>query len=91
MTALAFTGSVTLNKELNFSEPQSLHLSNVNKTHLIDERTEDPPCRAVVKQNLQGIEFGRWPRGRWSQILVITSAGTPFQRHMGGCWGGQPD
>lgn len=91
MTALAFTGSVTLNKELNFSEPRSLHLSNVNKTHLIDERTEDPPCRAVVKQNLQGIEFGRWPRGRWSQILVITSAGTPFQGHTGGCWRGQPD
>ena len=66
-----FTGSVILNKEVNFSEHQSLHLSNVNKTHLIYERTEDLPGREVVKQSRHGTEFG-W----WLQIFVITSAGT---------------
>ena len=69
--ALPFTGSVILNKEVNFSEHWSLHLSYVNKTHLIYERTEDLPGREVVKQSLHGTEFG-W----WSQIFVITSAGT---------------
>ena len=61
-TALPFTGSVILNKEVNFSEHQSLHLSNVNKTHLIYERTEDLPGREIVKT-----------KSTWHRIwLVVT-------------------